>query len=262
MIYKEIEVSKKRWAAYAAAGLAVSYCGVSSAEAEITHFVIGSPIGDQMTDSYNLFNLDPDGTAALAVPHANAFGVNLTRVAVLENQPTQITTTYGSMYQVYDVAGSVAGFSNTFINNNTGNEVARGYASNFVTSGGGPQNRLVNSQNFLSGSLYLVTPSPPNGNLSEAEDQFRDTDGFFGFSFDIGKGGLQYGWGRVSSLTSFVDSGAGSRFTLQEYAFSDTPGEQIRFGQTTSVPEPTSLGVLALGALGVLSTRRRRKVTA
>jgi len=47
-------------------------------------------------------------------------------------------------------------------------------------------------------------------------------------------------------------------FTLIDHAWDDTPGAAIDAGQ---IPEPSSLGLLATGAAGVLATRltRRRK---
>jgi hypothetical protein len=58
--------------------------------------------------------------------------------------------------------------------------------------------------------------------------------------------------------------GAASRFsfTVLDYAWAD-PGEPIKTGQTSSsgtvIPEESSLGGLALGAVGITLWRRRRK---
>ena len=74
--------------------------------------------------------------------------------------------------------------------------------------------------------------------------------GFIGFKFDAGNG-TQYGWARVR-----MDSGpSANTYTLIDYAFAD-PGENIATGQ---VPEPGSLGLLALGGAGLLAWRKRRK---
>jgi len=80
---------------------------------------------------------------------------------------------------------------------------------------------------------------------------------FVGFRFNNGSG-LQYGWARVRM------DGAASRFsfTVLDYAWAD-PGEPIKTGQTSSsgtvIPEESSLGGLALGAVGITLWRRRRK---
>ena len=72
--------------------------------------------------------------------------------------------------------------------------------------------------------------------------------GFIAFRFDVGNG-VQYGWARVN-MNGSPDNG----FTLIDYAWGD-PGDVIRTGQ---VPEPGSLGLLAVGAVGILLWRKRR----
>jgi hypothetical protein len=85
----------------------------------------------------------------------------------------------------------------------------------------------------------------------------NDVDGFIGFRFDVGNG-VQYGWARVSVRAPFF-----ANFRLLDYAYAD-PGETIRAGEKTERDagpvQEESLGVLALGATGVLAWRRRRDV--
>ena len=76
--------------------------------------------------------------------------------------------------------------------------------------------------------------------------------GFLGFSFDVGSG-VQFGWAEITRQPGDVNP-----FTIERFAFGDAD-EAVSVGQTTAVPEPSSLGLLALGAVGVLSTRRRKK---
>lgn len=48
--------------------------------------------------------------------------------------------------------------------------------------------------------------------------------------------------------------------TLIDWAYQSVSGESIHVGDkgTTAVPEPSGLGLMALGALGVAALRRRR----
>jgi MYXO-CTERM domain-containing protein len=80
--------------------------------------------------------------------------------------------------------------------------------------------------------------------------------GFIGFRFDRGAG-TQFAWVRVK------DTGNPKhRFILIDYAWGD-PGDSLVTGQKSSspddvVPDSGSLGLLAVGAAGLLAWRRRR----
>jgi hypothetical protein len=82
---------------------------------------------------------------------------------------------------------------------------------------------------------------------------------FVGFKFHDSTG-IHYGWARVriEQVNNFK-----GWFTLIDYAYADA-GEQITAGQTSDapgrdqVPKEGSLGVLALGAAGLLAWRKRR----
>jgi hypothetical protein len=72
-----------------------------------------------------------------------------------------------------------------------------------------------------------------------------------GFSMDVA-GAQHFGWVRLA-----VDLDTGT-YTILETAYEDTPGLGIEAGSLVSIPEPTSLGMLAAGAAGVGLYRRRR----
>jgi PEP-CTERM motif len=74
--------------------------------------------------------------------------------------------------------------------------------------------------------------------------------GFIGFRFNAGSG-TQFGWARIT-----MDGAPGNTFSLVDYAWGDI-GQVITAGQT-SVPEPGSLGLLALGGVGLLAWRKCR----
>jgi hypothetical protein len=83
-----------------------------------------------------------------------------------------------------------------------------------------------------------------------ALDRFIGTRGYAGVKFDIPGGTLHYGY-----LDIGVSTG-GSQITVYGGAYESQANERIQAG---AVPEPTTLGLLALGAAGVATWRTRRR---
>jgi hypothetical protein len=102
----------------------------------------------------------------------------------------------------------------------------------------------INSRGFLTGQGTLAS----GGGF--AGSQWLGTgEGYLGFRFDSGSG-MQYGWMRLR-----MDEGApGNSFTVLDYAYGDV-GDMVSAG---AIPEPGSLGLLALGGLGLMAWRRHR----
>jgi hypothetical protein len=101
----------------------------------------------------------------------------------------------------------------------------------------------------ISGLAFLApqVASTVAFNTGYANSQFKDPGiGFIGVKFNTN----QYGWVRVDMGGVPLNN-----FTVVDYAFAG-PGEAIRAGE--GVPEPSSLAVLALGAIGLASWRKSR----
>ena len=81
------------------------------------------------------------------------------------------------------------------------------------------------------------------------------TTGFLAFEFKTTPTGPQlYGWAKVQN----TDGGPWNDLELISYAYSDNANFQT--GQTAAItPEPATLGLLAMGAVGLLAALRGRK---
>jgi len=239
------QIPQSRWVAYASAGAATALAGVGSAEAAIHYSgAVNAPFptGSSAIGSFALDN-------AAILRFVNIFtggGVGPGGIALFRIQGAAVSNMF-----VGTAAGSFRYPSNlAFGANIAAGPFAAHNASFFATMayGGG----FAHSK-FLNGGT-----------------------GFIGFRFNGGSG-IEYGWARVNMtgnvanasptnsgdrLTSINAQHLGRRgidapgngFTLIDYAWGDV-GTAITAGQ---IPEPSSLGLLAVGAAGLLAWRKRR----
>jgi hypothetical protein len=208
---ESVSVNNKRWAAYAAAGVAATLAGTQSAEADITWVVVGPGAGD-LTTSAGTYTatLGPSATLAAAGGGGAAlFGI---------------------------IGGSVAGF--------LAGGLPYPYASN-VSFGAN-----ISALSFLGLNVSATLAFGSGG--AGGNDQFLDQGGYVAFRFN---GATQFGWARLSLL----DGAPENAYVLEEFAYGMV-GDAVTVGETGAVPEPTSLGLLALGAVGVMANRRRKKI--
>ncbi len=82
------------------------------------------------------------------------------------------------------------------------------------------------------------------------------TDGYLGFKFtNDNTDTLHFGWMRATIAPRDFAGNDDYQITIHQWAFNDEPDGMISAGE---VPEPHSLGLLALGAAGVAARRRRK----
>ena len=138
----------------------------------------------------------------------------------------------------------------------------------FVAPGPTFQDALLKlSSGFVVGAVMtggaLFPGVKQNGSLTQAgglQSQARyggwklhDT-GYFGFKFTDNTTGIHYGWGEMT----ISGTPAGQGFEITQAYYDSTPGQSITVG---AVPEPNSLALLALGALGAVGIALRRTQT-
>jgi MYXO-CTERM domain-containing protein len=222
-------IPKKRWAAYAAAGVATALAGSNSLEAAIHYSGFLSVTFPPDRPRLKNFPLDQTGDYFVfargkdllsnTVPDLAAFSVfGIVSAAFRGSSPP-------STYQY-------------------------------------PVSKLPFGENISAGPFTKPRDRNFSGALASryhSSTQWADRGiGFVGFRFNNGAG-TQYGWVRVG-----MKGVPENAFKVLDYAYAD-PGEPIRAGQTSSdeqSPAQGSLGWLALGAVGLLAWRKSRSRTA
>jgi hypothetical protein len=219
-----VRIDNSRWAIYATAGAATALVSVNSAEADIHH-----------VDVNERFDAAPGS---------------------LMQQPFSLAGSAFINFGHYRTSAGAKGAGLFFI----GLSGSGGVSAKFAGTSAG-NFRYVSRLSFGANIAAQPTFAANNGNnfatlafgSGYGNDKWLDSGtAFVGFKFNIGLG-VEYGWARVTT-----DGSPGNAFTLVDYAWGD-PGDTVTAGQTTAaVPEPGSLGLLALGGLGLMALRRSR----
>ena len=223
------ELLNRRWIAYTLAAGA----GVLATSQPANAGIIYTPADIFFTSGTVFIDLNHDG-------------INDFKFAVF-GQP-------GSGFQTLKVSG----------NGNAGaGVVGRLGSAGALTSGAaiGPHDplRVTKSASLLMAEVFENSSSSTSlrgkwGNVG---------DKFLGLRFTI-NGQAHYGWAEFD-MVGFVDPIFGGAYldtTLLGYAYDTVPNQPIAAGSTTSfsaTPEPGTLGLLALGSLGLAAWHRRKR---
>ncbi len=226
-------IDVKRLASYAIAGTTAA-CSAELAEADVFYSTVNKALGSTVVDKLDGFNL-------VFAPTGGGANWNFSLGHVLiDNTPNG-----------YAFAGNVGlpGLAGQPFAQFAGRQVTVGnsrinYVAKFSQLATGPVNPAGRA--FIGGGTgYGLMASK----FGYANSEFKTAGvGFLGVKFNTD----QYGWIRVN-----MNGPNNNTFTIVDYAYADR-GETINFGQTTAVPEPSSLSLLALGSVGILAWRRRR----
>ena len=129
------------------------------------------------------------------------------------------------------------------------------YGPNNIPYGGS-----ISGQDFVGGAgpLQMAYTSYNPGNVYGAFTPGNNS-GYVGIEFLTGGGETVFGWIGVTvngDVTNADFDNATIEIRGAAYA---TGGMQITAGQTGAIPEPSSLGLLALGAAGLATRRQKNK---
>jgi len=239
-VRKSSTFSAARWSSYAIAAGAAGVAGTPTAEAEIH---ISGNVAIKLT-----------GNAQATLPLSNGASLVFENIAMG-------TTFWQSFFFLIKGATSAS---------------ARQSFHHWLSN-------LPEGDNIAVGQFYSVAGNPDHGivftHFSDGQFQpFYATRGYIGFRFNTGKG-TQYGWAKIQTKTPDPNN---NKFRahefIKEYAWGD-PGDEIHVGQRRldedeaqvapqavkdgdGIPRMTdtqgSLGLLALGAVGLRAWRAKR----
>src|SRR5215831_745565 len=221
-----LSISETRWLAYATAGVAGAFGLSSSAEAEIHYSgnVAIKLIGD----------------AQASLPLSN--GASLVFQNIFRGS-TFLQDFYLSIKGVISGSARPGPIHNWLLDLPLGVNVSAG---RFISVAGDPDRGIIFT--FFSDGYF---------------QPYYGTRGFVGFRFNTGNG-TQYGWARIETKR---DINYVAHETIKDYAWGDV-GDRIRTGQKSSsgdmvdaVTDSGSVGLLALGAAGLIAWRKRREQT-
>lgn len=158
------------------------------------------------------------------------------------------TTTTGGSTGWYKNVASVSGTSMSFVD--SGGEPAALSFGNIISTA----NATAPGGYLLRYGTGLSTTGFKGGNWPQ-----DGSNAYLGLIFTSSS--EQYtGWAQIN--VDVNGSFAAESATLVDYAYDTTPGESIAAGQTTAIPEPSSLALFALGGGALLALLRRRRAGA
>ncbi len=186
------------------------------------------------------------GSAATAEAEVHYSGRINVRLGGTQPQSTAVLPLAGDASVSFQRGATFAGEYDTFRVNVSGQPVGeiRRATSNSYLAAKLLRGQNVSSGNFVDFRAALISVS--------ANGQFADKGvGFAAFNFDVGNG-VQYGWVRIKTVVG----GHQNKLLLVDYAWADQTRSAAN--ETAAVTENGSLGLLALGATGLVAWRKRR----
>ena len=236
-IRKRKQINEKRLAAYTAAA-GVALLAAAPADAAVQYSGV---VDIALNQSSASIDIDGNGTNDLNFWHS----VNYSNRCVVGWWPW-----CDIEYRYSDYKG---GFSNL---NDVSFVGASGFASNLAQ---GATIDISDNWSSNNGTLfrkriwrrYSYGYWDGRNRILNSSGSFRTNPGYIGIRFDSGDG-TKYGWIHIASVTNPTS------YKIDGWAYDDS-GQAIAAGQTTVVPEPTSIALFAAGAATIMAKRRWKK---
>jgi len=124
---------------------------------------------------------------------------------------------------------------------------------------------VVSNDTKLAFNSFLTSNGFANSTFTRVGGPWANKAGYLGFKFNSGAGATSethFGWAHLSVAANIWNGETGF---ISEFAYDTCPGEAITAGQTSggacsspTIPEPPTLALLALGAAGLLTLRRKK----
>jgi len=243
---KRCSVNVARWASYAAAG-AVTAVAASNDSAVGAIFYSGpidsniSPAASTLRFYFHTLTASRSGSAGPKV--IGRLSHHVQTFPPFPGQPAQVS--YFAQARPRNVNSNSAHIRGTL-------QGAAAYASKLLMGASISGGHFNATNNRINGMAAWAGHTNGVGTTNVGHRKWTtNSTGFLGFEFNTGAG-EQYGWARIT-----MSGGFKHEMEVVDYAYG-TPGQVIVAGQEVT-PEPASLGLLAIGALGLLAARRGRK---
>ncbi len=228
-----------RWVAYAVAGAATSI-GASN-EADASHSLYYGSVNATLYGSNATIQIHTLVEVQHGPPFPNSLsfhGLPGTRVIGTLKHVGPVSHGYVTFQMNPAYHGQVAGIAT--------NAGFFGYASRLGVGPGLSQRPFIpaGAYNTLAWDSYNGAGVQWNAK----ETGLYGGQHYLGFKYNLGSG-VEYGWARLTNVTGAPND----EFILDDYSLNSS------FVGAVPIPEPVSLGLLALGATGLLAARAARR---